>query len=332
MKNKLKNFFLRIFRRLTRIEKLKLEGIIYKEFMTDWNLVNKVIFDNIPLQYRETYRHGFSEFESCWVIYSKIRENSPTNFLEVGSYIGLSSLLFGLALRRNFIENPKNKGILYSISLNCYYKMPNPLGIAFKSMEILELHDYVNFIEGSSIGYTGFASSTDFIAKERNEYFKNLVRYGKENMLAKLIASLGKVDMIYLDGMHQDSVQMIEIVTSLGNLTKNGSIFVDDVIYFSGKNDLRNILIDIFTLNINLVRFIEYIRLGCRNYNFGWLAEAFRFNDLAVLKLFKVNKLARVIEIQKNDLYLSVNSFEAPWFESEPLDQFKSRNRFNGSN
>jgi SAM-dependent methyltransferase len=134
------------------------------------------------------------------------------------------------------------------------------------------------------------------IARSRENYLHQLAQENRESLLPRLATVLGRIDLAYLDGLHYEGAQMVEIAAIFQHLAPDGEILIDDVNLPEHPN--------------------------------AWIMEAFAKTKLARLSLFHSGDAPlRVMRLEKELSYTSHYKSFATWWWGETLDQFLARFR-----
>lgn len=296
-------------------------GPEYVEFCRRFEVVRNAILDGLDAPQRAACEAAFSEPEACYVLYRWIRSNHPRVVVETGSFLGLSALVCGIALRENFAETGIS-GHLYSISVNSFYRVSRPLERAARTAHRLNLNDYVTFLEGSSTPLSGMDSSDPEVHRERVAYMQALERQGRESLLNKIARAVGSLDLVYLDGLHYEAFVMTEISAVIGHLSSQGAIFVDDV-FLSGsrRKAFGELLLSLSRFCIDTYSLRDYLRLRLHYYNLPWIVDAFRSTRVARASAIRVDgKLLRTLKIVRNPAYSTNYGQFSSWYTHHDLE------------
>lgn len=309
---------------------MRVENIIrddnFSGFMRLYDQIVETILSDVPNDSRKTCMTAFSEPETCYLLYKTIRAKKPGTVVETGAFIGLSTIVCAAALRENH-KNGGPHGQIYTISLDNFYRVDSPLTRATAACAKLGLSEYAHFIEGSSTPAAFMETTDPKIAREREDYLVNrIAAEGRDSLLNRLVATLGKVDIFYLDGLHYEAFQMTEISAAIGNLSESGCIFIDDVLLSTQAAPVRHLLRSIMKFDIDLYRIFDFVRLGLRFYRLPWIIESFRSSDIAHVTAFRSGRVfSRIIRLDPNPAYNSYYGRLATWYSPLTLDEFLAK-------
>lgn len=301
-------------------------GSDYAEFLAAFGAVHEAILAGIPIAERKACEAAFSERETGYVLYRWIREHKPTSVVETGTFLGLSALVCATALRKNF-EETGVRGRVYSISLNSFYRVTEPLSRAAQTSTALGLHDFVAFLEGSSTPMAFMETSDPTIRAQREAYLQDLARHGRESLLHKLAAALGTVDLVFLDSLHNEGPVMTELAGIFGHLSPGGALFVDDVFLPASRGRaFSEFLTSLSRLSIDTYAWLDYARLGFHYFNLPWIADAFRATRIARASVIRSRgRILRVLKVQRNPDYSSAYGTFSTWHSSQSVEEMCKR-------
>ena len=306
--------------RWTRIERLSEDD--YRAFLPVFEEVKAAILAEVPATATRSCMAAFSEPETCYLLYRSVRERKPRTMIETGTFIGLSALVCAKALQANHREHGI-EGTIYSISLNCFYRVEEPMAIAARACERLGLAPYVRLIEGSSTPLN-FMESTGAVAIQREAYLRErLAAQGRESLLDRLAAILGRVDLAYLDSLHYEACQMTEVAALLEHLSPGGCLLIDDALLSKRREDWRYLLSSLLRLDVQTHRLADFVRCGFRFYHAPWIVEAFRWSAVARVSFFRTRRgFLRSIRLERNPNYHSPYGPLSSWYAPESLEEF----------
>ncbi len=268
-----------------------------KNFRKIFDRVRDTILKHVPAEAQDSSAAAFSDPDICEYLFDTIISKQPTVIVETGSFMGLSTLVCASALQE-VARQTGTSGKIYTISLDCFYRVYHPMSIAAHSARDLGLSEYICFLEGSSIPLLSMDSgSNTIVAAERLAYSERLLAESRENLLPRLMSLLGRVDLAYLDSLHNEGVQMIEIAAVLEHLSEKGQIVIDDV-YFPDRTP-------------------------------AWIVDAFLKTDLTrTIVLHKQDGTPlRGMTLTRNNEYASRYGKLTSWWWPETLEAFVERFR-----
>lgn len=264
-----------------------------EDFDALYSRIKSTLLEGIDAKTVASCEIAFADPDICWLLYSTIRRKKPRSVIETGCFMGMSTLVCAGALAANAREgNPSGK--IYTISLDSFYRIENPMSHAATNAQRLGLAPYIHFLEGSSIPFIAMEAGDSEIARKREEYLRALLQEGRESLLPRLASLLGSIDLVYLDSLHYEGVQMTELAAVLEHLAPAGEVIVDDVCF--------------------------------RDYPNAWIIEAFARTDLARVTKFESNgKQLRAIRLEKNPSYRSFYKRFSSWWWPGTLQEFIRR-------
>lgn len=255
--------------------------------------VQSKILETVPPEAVSLCEAASTDPDICALLYESVRRTKPKIIVETGTFLGLSAMICAAALRENELEGAA-PGTVYTMSLDSFYRIHHPLRHARKCAQLLGLANSIKFLEGSSIQLCSMESGDPTISREREEYQHKMHREGRENLLPRLLAVLGQVDLVYLDSLHYEGFQMVELATAMEHLAPHSELFMDDVLFPEQPKP--------------------------------WIVESFANSEIARVTTFRNNaKALRLMKLQRNPAYRSKYGKFSIWWWGESLDAFLAR-------
>lgn len=155
---------------------------------------------------------GWCSLEKANMMYNLILETKPTVCVEIGSFGGASILPCALALKEN------NHGIIYAIDPYTNFNA-------------------VEFFDNNSKHYTWWNSIDfeviyeKFMALQNDYDFKNFCKTLRMTSLEAINHIPNSIDILHIDGDHNEISVFREVQAYLPKVKKNGYIWMDDIFW-----------------------------------------------------------------------------------------------------
>lgn len=160
-----------------------------------------------------------------------VRQQQPRNVLEVGTFVGLSTMLMALAGRADARVTSVDPNFPLNVEMGSMGSNLGQADAGRKTQEIaravsrrLGIEDRVQLVAG------GFASGETF-ASRRTEHGLSIPIVGPD-----LCKKYGPFDLIFIDGLHYANVVEADLDLAARHLAPGGSIVLHDCIGMWGTN------------------------------------------------------------------------------------------------
>lgn len=224
------NFKLKIKQTLIMESTDQKGGIVYEDLMSFYKQL--ITSCELPL---EEFIGGSIKKEEASFLYNLIIQEKPNIVLQVGTFLGFSTLIIAEALKHN------GAGKIYTIDPEIpHRKISNPVDIARKACKERELSNRIEFKKGwfSSVPYPSDKTISN------------------EVIGPALIQKIGTLDFVFIDGEHSILSTISDFAVVVNFLKVNSICAIHDVCsLYSVKQALTAILSDksierIFDLSI----------------------------------------------------------------------------------
>lgn len=159
----------------------------------------------------------------------RVTAQNPTQILEIGTFVGLSSALLLLSAPENtrLVCVDPNLPISYHIGQGFFSDSMRTLYFANSLFDFFNLSSRVVLIEGFSSSY-----SEKFYQKQllSGQYWEQ-----KTNVVREKLLTFGKFEVIFIDGDHHTEAVSSDLFLAAQILADNGIIILHDVKYKWGR-------------------------------------------------------------------------------------------------
>lgn len=202
------------------VENTATEGVrVYEDLLSFYKQL--IISFKLPL---EEFIGGSIKREEASLLYNLVIQEKPKNVLQVGTFLGFSTLIIAEALKHN------GEGKIFAIDPEIpHRKISNPVDIARKACTERGLSDRIEFI-------SGWFSNVPYWSDKK---------ISREVVGPSLIHQINTLDFIFIDGDHSIMSAISDFALVASSLRINGICTIHDVCsHNSVKQAITAILAD----------------------------------------------------------------------------------------